>query len=118
MESKYSVRLAPLSVAMSNAPAEVIALADQLREQISLLGWTIKDLAGSYELSQRPSYQVWNSMADAPEVNVSSTYLAIIKVDGWLADIQESVNSVLSLSTAIEIVLVDVSGDAEVGAGI
>ena len=133
MESKYSVRLAPLSVAMSNAPAEVIALAearveakankdfalaDHLREQISLLGWTIKDLAGSYELSQRPSYQVWNSMADAPEVNVSSTYLAIIKVDGWLADIQESVNSVLSLSTAIEIVLVDVSGDAEVGAGV
>jgi len=133
MESKYSVRLAPLSVAMSSAPAEVIALAesrvdakankdfalaDQLRDQILALGWQVKDIPGSYELFAAPLYKTYVSIADVSQIEINSRFLAIIKVDGWLADIQECVNSVLSLSTAIEIVLVDVSGDAEVGAGV
>lgn len=94
------------------------ALADQLRDQLLDLGWQIKDIPGSYELTPRSAYQIWKAFTEVPEVKINSPYLAIIKVDGWLADIQESTNALLTFSPSIEVVLIDVSGDTEVGVGV
>lgn len=117
---------------MSEPPAEAVELArrraearaakdfttsDALREEITALGWTVRDSADGWTLGPRPAYDVLPSVAalpdrsaadDAPGVTVS------LVVDGWPDDVRRCVASLL-VHTAARILLLD-NGDVG-GAG-
>ncbi|NBP92088.1 MAG: hypothetical protein EBU43_07100 [Actinobacteria bacterium] len=118
---------------MSEAPVDVIALAearklakatkdfalaDHLREEISVLGWQIKDLPGSYELSPQPTFETFTSFDDVPETPTNARYLALIKVDGWLEDIKTCTDALHERAPEVAVLLVDVSGDTEIAEGV
>lgn len=117
--SEIPVDVIALAEARMDAKAtKNFALADQLREEITLLGWQIRDLPGSYELSPQPAFETFTSFDDVPETRTNARYLAVIKVDGWLEDIQACTAALRAFASEVAVLLVDVSGDAKVAHGV
>jgi hypothetical protein len=98
---------------MSEAPGEVVALAEQrvaarrdrdfaaadrLRDEIAAAGWLVTDTADGYALSVKPPYDVLGSPKELPDRSGDAdTRRATVSlvVDGWPDDVRECVEALL-----------------------
>ena len=78
--------------------AKDYALADRLRDQLALLGWEIFDLAGSFDLREKPRYAVVENLrAMTPIIEPCEIAIAMI-VQGFQADAASAVASIRRFS--------------------
>lgn len=84
-----------------SAPTNVVALAearaaakaakdftraDQLREEIAALGWVIVDKPDGFELTEKPAYEIYSSLAALPNLDIKTEVTVGLIVDGWADD--------------------------------
>lgn len=120
---------------MSDAPAEVLALADarararadkdftrsdELRDEIAAVGWLIKDTPEGYALSERPPFAVAATLAtlveQASTVEASLCTIGLI-VDGWPDDLRTCLDALMAHAPESAVVIALDLGNVD-GAGI
>lgn len=120
---------------MSEAPAEVVALAesrlqaraakdwaqsDLLRDEIAKLGWVVSDSAGGYALAPKPPFSVLPNLAAIADRSQESSAPGIVVdvvVDGWPEDVRTFFAALLAhMPVDAHVVAVD-AGNVD-GAGI
>ncbi|HEU0132962.1 MAG TPA: hypothetical protein VFQ85_18435 [Mycobacteriales bacterium] len=108
---------------MTEAPPEVVALAerraaaraakdwaasDALRDEIAAAGWLVRDTAGGWTLAAKPPYDVHDRVTDLPdrsaEPDTRPVTVAIL-AEGWPDDVRRCVDSVLAHTEAYVLVL-------------
>ena len=102
-----------------NAPTEVVALAeerlaakaakdfaraDQLRDEIAVLGWLIADKPGGYALNPKPAFTVYSHLADLPTIDTTARVSVGLIVDGWAEDALRCIDSIRQHSTNVLII--------------
>ncbi len=95
-----------------NVPKEIIELAnlrvearqnkdftkaDELRDQISELGWIVKDTAQGFEFSEKPPFLQHQNLNQLNNLeNIINRKIGVcLLVDGWLDDTKECIESLL-----------------------
>jgi len=116
----------------SQAPAEVIALADvrtaaraakdyarsdELRDAIAAQGWLITDAADGYVLSPRPPFEQLANLAALPEGSVSAPLTIALLIDGWPDDLRTCLDALLAHAPADAVVIALDLGNVD-GAGL
>ncbi len=120
---------------MSDAPAEVVALAqrradartakdfaasDALRDEIAGLGWLVRDGADGFTLTPRPPYDVLASVGDLPDHSAEPDQrLATVGVlvEGWPEDVRTCLEALVAhlpdgvVVEALDLGNVDGAGD-------
>jgi hypothetical protein len=116
------------------APADVVALAEQraaarsakdfaesdrLRDEISSLGWTVRDGADGWSLVEKPPYDVLPSVRDIPGNEDSPDQrrcTVALLVEGWPDDVRTCVDALLSHTPEDVVVVLLENGSTDAGA--
>jgi hypothetical protein len=98
---------------VSDAPSEVVALAEQraaarterdfaaadrLRDEIAAAGWVVADTADGFDLRPKPPYDVQSSLAGLPDNSAATDprrATVSLVVDGWPDDVRTCVSALL-----------------------
>ncbi len=119
---------------MTDAPADVVALAEQrataragkdfaegdrLRESIAAAGWVVRDGPDGYVLAPRPPYDVVPSVTDLPdrtrEPDGRRCTVAVL-VEGWPDDVRTCVEALVTHAPADVVVVLLENGSTDAGA--
>jgi hypothetical protein len=95
------------------------ATADRLRDEVSELGWVVKDGPDGFTLEPKPPYDVLDRLVDLPDRSAqadSRRATVSVLVDGWPDDVRTCVEALLEHTPADVIVQVLDLGDVD-GAG-
>ncbi len=120
---------------MTAIPDQVIALAeergfarankdfarsDQLRDEIAQAGWSMKDTAEGFSLTEAPPFAITanlGALIDQYRDSISGTAVVLVIVDGWPLDVQSSLTALLEhIPSGVRILTVD-CGNVD-GAGV
>jgi glycosyltransferase involved in cell wall biosynthesis len=96
--------------------AKDYAASDALRDQISALGWLVKDTPEGQQLSVAPPYAVLGSVSDLADRSGQTTAGCVVAllVEGWPEDLRTCVDALLQHTDAA-IVLLE-NGETDAGA--
>jgi hypothetical protein len=74
--------------------AKDFAKADQLRDQISALGFEVIDIAGGFEFRAKERFPTYASTRDIKAIKIEGDIAITIIVDGFISDAIESVRTI------------------------
>ncbi|MBT5806564.1 MAG: hypothetical protein HOI16_04655, partial [Actinobacteria bacterium] len=72
--------------------------SDQLRDEIAVAGWVIKDTPEGYSLTQAPPFGITahlGALVDQYAESISGTTVVLVIVDGWPEDTRMSLIALL-----------------------
>ncbi len=119
---------------MSDAPPDVVALAEQraaartakdfgasdrLRDEIAAAGWVVRDEAAGYALAPRPPYAVLPSVADLPDRRAEPDgrrCTVALLVEGWPEDVRTCVEALMRHAPPDVVVVLLENGGTAAGA--
>lgn len=92
--------------------AKDFAKADQLRDQIAVLGFEVIDIAGGFEFRAKERFPTYASTRDIKAIKVEGDIAITIIVDGFITDAIESVRTIKA-NTKTPIVALVIGDPAE-----
>jgi len=101
--------------------AKDFAESDRLRDEISALGWTVRDSADGWSLAERPPYDVVQSVRDLPDRSADPDARRCtvgILVEGWPDDLRTCVDALLEHVPDDVVVLLLENGVTDAGAAV
>ena len=110
-------KLQELGLARQVARAEKnFALADQIRDQIALLGFDILDIPSGFEFKARSRFPVVNRITDVRSLTSKEYEISVaLIVDGFADDAAAAIKTIKQYSTAKLAILVLINGNPELG---
>ena len=93
------------------------ALSDQLRDEISIKGYLVKDTASGFDLIEKPEFEVFENLNSIKYKQKNKCEITVLLlVDGWLENTKECVESLLKYSnTQTSILILDLANKEKVG---
>ena len=93
------------------------ALSDQLRDEIAIKGYLVKDTASGFDLIEKPEFEVFENLNSIKYKQKNKCEITVLLlVDGWLEDTKECVESLLKYSnTQTSILILDLANKEKVG---
>ena len=99
--------------------AKDFATSDRLRDEIAELGWTVRDGADGWSLSEQPPYDVLPSVRDLPDRSAepsSRRCTVALLVEGWPDDLRTCVQALLDHAPEDVVVVLLENGPTDAGA--
>ncbi|GAC1443308.1 MAG: hypothetical protein NVS3B26_08860 [Mycobacteriales bacterium] len=97
------------------------AESDRLRDEISALGWNVRDGADGWSLDEKPPYEVLPSVRDLPdrsaEPDARAATVALL-VEGWPNDVRTCVGALLAHTPDDVVIVLLENGQTDAGAAV
>ncbi len=96
--------------------AKDFAVSDRLRDELTALGWAVRDTAEGQQLSPRPPYDVVPTVRELPPDSGARRCTVALLVEGWPDDVRTCVEALLLHAPDDLVIVLLENGQTDAGA--
>ena len=96
--------------------AKDFAASDRLRDELTALGWAVRDTAEGQQLSPRPPYDIVPTVRELPPDSGARRCTVALLVDGWPDDVRTCVEALLLHAPDDLVIVLLENGPTDAGA--